>query len=433
MVSAVTIRRSICASAASVWPKPYYTLVTADLDHAAGYADNAVGQGVAMLTHAPLPTWRNLVSALVIPTLPDIGLSAPWRRSGDTAFWFSRSAWSLVAIAKWRQRLTGQPSITVWLPDFFCNDSLVPLRSMGAQLQFYPLTDQMAPDLDACRTLAGEKRLDLFVLVHFFGQPALAEGATALCRETGAWLIEDAAHVLRPIMGIGEYGDCVLYSPHKHLPIPDGAVLVMRENGPTQLTDQASAMEAFQDVYCSLLSTPGFSHQPAWLWLIKRVLQRLGVRPLRRPVTTFLMNADTTNAGQINPKMSPLSKRLLSGLLDTLDSVACIRRQNRLLWDQVLAKINPTPVEIRPVSGEYTPYLACFAFDDAVLAEELFLRWQHAGLPVTTWPDLPPEVSGQKKQHRNALLLRKTRIYLSVHQSINHRKITDCICNLQYG
>lgn len=385
------------------------------------------------LTHAPLPTGRNLVAALVNPAMQDNELSTPWRRSGDVAFWFSRSAWSLQAIALSRQRLTGHTSINVWLPDFFCNASLVPLRSTGVQVQFYPITDQLAPDPDACRTLADEKPPDLFVLVHFFGRPAPVEGATALCRKTGAWLIEDAAHVLRPITGIGEYGDYVIYSPHKHLPIPDGAVLVVRERGPTELTDQASVMEAFQDVHCSLLNTSGFSHQPAWLWLIKRVLQRLGVRPLHRPVTTFLMNADTTNAGQINPKMSPISKHLLSGLLDTLDSVAHLRRQNRLLWDHVLAKDNPTSAEIRPVSGEHTPYLADFQFDDETLAAKVFLRWQRAGLPVTTWPDLPPEVSGQKERHHNALLLRKTRIYLSVHQSLNHRQITDCIRNLQCG
>jgi hypothetical protein len=76
------------------------------------------------LTYVPLPTARNLVAALVNQTLPDNELSAPWRRSGDEAFWFSLSAWSLLAIAQWRQCLTGQPSITVWLPDFFCNSSL---------------------------------------------------------------------------------------------------------------------------------------------------------------------------------------------------------------------------------------------------------------------------------------------------------------------
>jgi dTDP-4-amino-4,6-dideoxygalactose transaminase len=386
-----------------------------------------------VLTHVPLPTGKNLVAALVNPALPENELSAPWQRFGDVAFWFSRSAWSLLAIAQWRQRLTGQPSISVWLPDFFCNSSLTPLRGMGVQLKFYSLTDQMAPDLDACRTLAGEKRPDLFVLVHYFGRPTPAEGAMAFCRENGAWLIEDAAHVLKPITGIGEYGDCVLYSPHKHLPIPDGAVLVVRENGPAKLASQPSALAVLQEVYRSLLNASVFSHQSAWFWLVKRVLQRLGVRALRRPITQFLTDTDTNNTGLARPQMSLLARRLLSHLLDSLDTVAHLRQRNRLLWDTVLAETNPFQLLMWPESGAYTPYLAGFACHDEALAEKVFLKWQQTGLPVTTWPDLPPEVFGQRDRHRKALQLRKTRIYLPVHQSLDHHQIIECIRNLQYG
>ena len=379
-----------------------------------------------VLTRAPLPTERNLMAALVNPALTDNELSAPWRRSDDVAFWFSRSAWSLLALAQWRQRLTGQSSTSVWLPDFFCNSSLVPLRSMGVHLQFYPITDLMVPDMEACRTLAEEKRPDIFVLVHFFGQPSPAGGPTTFCRKSGAWLVEDAAHVLRPMLGVGEHGDCVIYSPHKHLPVSDGAVLVIRQDGPAHLSNQSSAMNIFQDVYSSLLNTSGFSYQPAVQWLVKRVLQRLGLRAWHRSITPFSMDVDSASPQLEHPKMSPVAKRLLCGLLDTLDIVAKLRRQNRKLWDQALARANPSQAEIWPVSGECTPYLAGFAFDKEALAEEIFLRCQRAGLPVTTWPDLPPEVSVQKDSYRNALLLRKTRIYLPVHQSLDHRQITDC-------
>lgn len=385
------------------------------------------------LTQAPLPAWGDMITALMRPTLSESDLSAPWRRSGDMAFWLSRSAWSLLAVAQWRQRLTGQPSITVYLPDYFCNASLVPLRSMGAQLQFYPLTDQMMPDQDACRALADKKRPDLFMLVHFFGQPIPAEGATALCCETGAWLIEDAAHVLRPIKGIGEYGDCVLYSPHKHLPIPDGAVLVVRENGPARLAGQPSVLSVLQEVRSSLLNNaPVYSQQSlsAWLWLVKRILQRLRMRAWRQPVTPFFMDADPTTPRMEKPKMSPLARDLLFGLLDTLDTVAHLRRQNRKLWNQLLAKANPTLAKIRPIQGECTPYLAGFAFDDEVQAEEVFLQWHRAGLPATTWPDLPPEVSSKKDRHSKAMKLRNTRIYLPVHQSLDHQKIANCVRSL---
>jgi hypothetical protein len=58
-----------------------------------------------------------------------------------------------------------------------------------------------------------------------------------------AWLIEDAVHALRPVRGIGASGDFVLYSPHKHLPIPDGAVLVVRGDGPAEFG--AAGLSAF--------------------------------------------------------------------------------------------------------------------------------------------------------------------------------------------
>jgi len=268
------------------------------------------GAIVPALINVPLPTWSNLGAAMFGHTQSDIELSTPWRRTGDVGFWFSRSAWSLLAIAQWRQRLKKQTSITVWVPDFFCNASLAPLRSMGVQLQFYPLTEQMAPDFDACRTIAEESHPDLFVLVHYFGKPSLAETAAVFCRENHTWLIEDAAHVLRPIAGIGEYGDFVLYSPHKHLPVPDGAVLLVRENGPNRLMNKASAMEAFQDVYRTLINAPGFSIRPGRLWLVKRILQRIGIRNWRRPGSPFFQDMDTAEPPLEHPKSSSLAKRL---------------------------------------------------------------------------------------------------------------------------
>ena len=132
------------------------------------------------LTFAPVPAGRDLMAALLNHAAPDEKLAAPWCRPGDHWYWFSRSAWSLAAIARWRQRVTGRTSITVWLPDFFCNESLTPLRDLGVQLQFYLLADQMGPNSDALRTLAEEQRPDLVVLAHFFGQPAPAAAAVAL-------------------------------------------------------------------------------------------------------------------------------------------------------------------------------------------------------------------------------------------------------------
>ena len=364
--------------------------------------------------------------------MPEFELSAPWRRSGDAAFWLSRSAWSLLLIAQWRQFITGKASITVWLPDFFCNASLAPLRQHGAKLQFYPITDKMTPDWDACQTMTKKEHVDLFVLVHYFGQPTLAENAVLLCREKCAWLIEDAAHALRPITGIGEYGDFVLYSPHKHLAIPDGAVLLVRENGPAMLDIQSKAMDIFQNVYFSLINNPGFSSKLAFIWLVKRFMQRVGFRPLRHTITKFEQDVETIPSLLAHPKLSNLTRKLLPSLLGSLDDVKKIRFQNRVMWDILLVNNDPIKWTKNPYQNNFTPYLACFDFQDSTSAEKVFLKWQNAGIPVSTWPDIPPEVSLGKEQYQNALLLRKTRIYLSVHQTLTTQQIINCVKNLQH-
>ena len=383
------------------------------------------------LINVPLPTWRNFGAAMLGRKKSDIELSAPWRRHGDKAFWLSRSAWSLLAIAHCWQRLKGQTFITVWVPDFFCNASLDPLRSIGVKLKFYPLTDQMAPNFDVCRTMAEETPPDLFLLVHYFGKPNIAEAAAVFCRDKHAWLIEDAAHVLRPISGIGVCGDFVLYSPHKHLPIPDGALLCLIENGPSRLMDQSSMMEVLEDVCSTLINAHKLSHLLVLQWLFKRVLQLIGIRDWRRPVFPFLQDVGTTDSVLEHPKMSSLAKRLLSDLLGSLNSVATTRSQNSLIWEDILAKSGNLLSTQGATYVNFTPYLLGVIFNDYSLAEKAFLRCQRNGLPLTTWPDLPPEVLAQKDHHYNALRFRNTRIYIQVHQSLNYLQAMDCISNLQ--
>ena len=103
---------------------------------------------------------------------------------------------------------------------------------------FYPINHNLEPDHKTCRDLAKVYPTDLFVLVHYFGCPTFAAPTKDFCAKQHAWLLEDAAHVLRPISGVGKYGDFIIYSPHKLLPIPDGAVLIIRSGGPGQFNSE---------------------------------------------------------------------------------------------------------------------------------------------------------------------------------------------------
>lgn len=376
------------------------------------------------MTPVPLPEWGDIFAALVSSPVSDDALAAPWCRAGDEAFWFSRSAWSLAIVARWRRQLSGKEDVTVWIPDFFCNSSLAPLREIGASLMFYPVTDEMVPDLNVCRNLAGTYPPDVFVLVHYFGQPTPTELIAAFCKERGTWLVEDATHVLRPVSGVGEAGDCVLYSPHKLLPIPDGALLVVRQNGPTRLAQQTQAMSVLREISTAVLNSPGSSNQAVTIWLIKRMLQRLGLRS-QRSTAAFRAEAEQIDSVIAHPRMSALARRLLTRMKNRLDTVARLREQRAQDWCHVLSWANPAST-IKPLPIMTTPYLAGFTCDQEGDAELLFDRLQRAGIPVTTWPDIPPEVMGRAGAHRSALSLRHRRLYLSAHQTLDLYRILAC-------
>lgn len=375
------------------------------------------------LTLSPLPKWGDLFSAVFNTAASDDVLASPWCCPGDSAFWFSRSAWSLAVLARWHQQLLAKQGVTVWMPDFFCNASLPPLRTMGVNLVFYPVTEQMAPDLAACQKLANQHPLDIFLLVHYFGQAMPSEAIAEFCKKRSAWLVEDAAHVLRPIPGVGEAGDCVIYSPHKHLPIPDGAVLVVRSNGPARLAEQGQAMSVLSEVRSAVLATPGSSNRPAVLWLLKRMAQRLGLRA--RPAVTVFRAIETSVTVFTHPRMCVMSRRLLTRLLTQLDTVATHREQHSQTWCNVLSWAS-TGATVTPQMVEGTPYLAGFSVNPAAGIEALFDRLQQAGLPVTTWPDLPPEVLGNAGAHQAALALRYSRFYLPVHQTLSQHQLLGC-------
>lgn len=387
-----------------------------------------------MLRHMPLPTWWSLLRALWPWRISDEALAEPWWRAGEVAGWLSRSAWSLALIAQWRSRQSPE-SVTVWIPDFFCNASLRPLRASGARLVFYPVTDDLAPDMAACRSLAEPDRPDIVVLVHYFGRPTPAAALRDFCRLHEAWLVEDAAHVLRPVSGVGTTGDFVLYSPHKHLPVPEGAVLVVRPDGAARLGEAVKGFEpptAWPAQLQAVARAMGCSRradvQGGGTWLAKRVLQKCGVGAGSTGGPDFVETGPGSGTATVDPLPSPalgrLGRQLLPGWLPELPRIARWRARHLLLWDAVVprAEAEPTsgtvvPAE-RPDHREWTPYLASYSVSEDQ-AEPIHDRWRAQGLPVTTWPDLPPEVIANRETHACAWRLRHTRLYQPVHQGLS--------------
>ncbi len=348
----------------------------------------------------PLPGLVDLVRS----ARPGADVANAYRRADERVFRFSRSAWAMAALARAVATSVGKTSADIWLPDYFCNQSSNPLRRTGATVRFYPITDVLEPDWDACRKMATDVPPDLFVLVHFYGKPAEGGRARAFCDDVGARLLEDAAHVLRPFDDIGTWGDAACYSPHKMFAVPDGSVMSVRA------ADLAG-----------LIQGPGGGPAPSPVdWLARRMLQRLlpmGLRRARIAGTLSELAVDPTYVEMPDiPAPSRLGDRLLSLALDNLEAAAEARRANRRVLRELISRTFEAVPLIDDVSLPL--YRDPWVFKDAGTAEGIYRSLRGRGLPVEGWPDLAPEVIAHPDHYMTAIRLRKTVITFPVHQTM---------------
>jgi dTDP-4-amino-4,6-dideoxygalactose transaminase len=393
-----------------------------------------------MLTQSPLPTWKTLLSSLAGKKITQKALTDAWCHNDEAAGWLSRSAWSLALIALWKKTTKPDAAVIVWLPDFFCNSSLIPLRRSGVKILFYKLLEDMSPDMPSCNSLLEQGKPDMMILVHYFGKPSPAVAMREFCIRHNAWLIEDAAHVLKPVNGIGEYGDFVLYSPHKLLPIPDGAVLVIRSKGPARFTaEQLSSFGPAKNwpdqligLYETMDRASGMSNLT---WLLKRIIQKLPFFSYTRPKISFQEPLDTGVAREtafLHPAMSRFSEKLFLAYVHEMGNIARKRQSNLFMIDEIVRTDKKEKIRLadRPVHRSWTPYLAAYKCD-ILEAESVFNAWQDKGMPVTTWPDLPPEVIAGREAHSNAWRLRHTHIFIPCHQSLAGSEIQKLFPKIQ--
>lgn len=375
-----------------------------------------------MFVYAPLPSWKNLFSIFSFANVDRTFLSKTWTNSSNASLWFSKSSWSLFAIAVWK-KFNSDPTkeITFWFPEYFCNSSLFLLREQGVKLVFYPIQENREPDYSACKELARQNPIDAFVLVHYFGKPSDANRAFEFCKSKNALLIEDAAHVLKPTKGIGEKGDFVLYSPHKHLPIPDGAILIIRNAGPSNLLWEKQDNDRVRKFAKEYFIKNGNTRFFLLKWFLKRFLQKLGFRNHAGNNPDFFKDVSTEIISF--PFLSALSARMLCDIVFRLEKIAKKKIRIREIWSAILS--NRFELNSRTDSTSdrtWIPYLSEYSFDRMEDAESMFQILLKNGIPVSTWPDLPPEVL-KNSFDGIANRLRKTRLFVVIHQSLSEEKV----------
>jgi dTDP-4-amino-4,6-dideoxygalactose transaminase len=385
------------------------------------------------MTHSSLLSFYSLLKLLLPQKIDPNQVSKSWHKEQEVAIFLSKTAWSISLLSIIRKSQKDEDEVIVWIPDYFCNDSLNILRLTDCKIVFYPILENLEPDFSRIKEMLGfNGKPDIFLLVHYFGRPNSVSRSVEFCRNNGAWLVEDAAHVLRPDKGIGAAGDFVLYSPHKLLPLPDGAILIARPDGPSNLDAHMVEVIFKNRKWIDFLSELKVSsnsqlkitgNMEGLIWILKQILQKLNIRRYLKQPFYETKRSPPVNIVYPKPEISRISLKILSGLCHNLADIASLRERNQMLWDYCIGLLSQKEnTEIhpgnRPTNLNWTPYLSSYKSEEQSIAE-FYNNLEAKKFLPTTWPDLPPEVFLNKTRHNVAIKLRNCEFYLPVHQSLN--------------
>jgi hypothetical protein len=349
----------------------------------------------------PLPDVRDLIAACVPRSFSD----APWTHGDATlgVATYRLGRYALAAAVQALIRRGGASRLVLFVPDYICNEALERIRSLPVELRFYAIDLKLAPDwAELERNVAASDRPTALILVDYFGFPNDWASALAFCRRHDIFLIDDAAHVLRPF-GQAMHADVTVYSAHKLFPVGSCAVLVSKREVHDYLPPQRPSRVRLETLR----------------WMAARLTQK------------FMIFAGLSwhsrwkdDGGRLPPRPASketaadgYSQSLLEVTVKQTKRVAELRRHNYSTLIEGLRDV-PGVRPLFPVLGDADcPYVLPLRAAE-IGAEKLSVALLHAGVPALRWPSLPPEVVQEREGHAAAKSLFDQVVLLPVHQSL---------------
>lgn len=365
-----------------------------------------------------LPHIRHLLSS-VLTLLSSGGI---WCHSGQKAYFFHGSAWGISETIKTLLRSRGKTKGVVFLPDYFCNQALMPLRLLPVRLVFYPVTEHLNPDWPLIDYLVFQHGSpDVFILVHYFGFPGEITKAIRFCQQVGSELLEDGAHVLVPFGEIGKHSWATVFSPYKLLPVPKLGILVVSEK--TEILQEIFGKKKRLDA-------------DIYKWIVKRLAQSFLARckiPWRiRKVVPFELDVETKF--EENFSINAWVLQLLKVFESKLEYYKTMRRTYYKIIEEQILSIDSNSDVVRPLfpflPDAACPYLFPIRLNENIV-KHVYYRLNEMGIPAQSWPDLPPEVKENPLKHNIAIKLRASILTLPVHQSLTKDQVGCMAENLR--
>lgn len=330
-----------------------------------------------------------------------------WKsKESDRVIPFSRGRWVLRELGSSIIRNRKKSRGTVFIPEYFCEISLTPLRSPEFDIHFYKITPELEPDITDLERMTREfGPPDMLLFVHYFGIPLDMSATEAWCRENNVLLMEDAAHSLLPVPGIGNHGCPVIYTPWKFLNSPEGALLVLPEESEIPFT----GLE--------------YDKPDPWWWVRKRFASTVATGLHRfRPIHVKQDDDSEAPIDPGRPQCNALSANFLSSKEKDILSISRAREQNYRQIDEAIADSHARDNRIFcDLPAHFAPYVYPLRITGN-RCYNIMVALNQIRIPAQPWSDLSPEVKDSREYPLSNALRREVMV-LPVHQDLTPSQV----------
>lgn len=283
-------------------------------------------------------------------------------------------------------------ALNIYLPAYFCGQSMRFLRSLNFKLCFYKLDENLLPDYSSIIASSKKNPVDVLVHVHYFGQVSGQKQSRVVADELGAVLIEDCAHVLSPFAMKFWVGDYLIFSPHKHFPLPKIGLVISK---------------------MKLANNPLLKNQGLpFLWLMKELVRRIK-RKKASPKWGRIWSEKSENYQPSD--LNFLVKRIAAKYLLNYQFFQNKRLENQSNMLKILKSFGGWKPIIN-VNQSSSPYILGMICDTEEIAIRRFNFLNKESQIVMQWPDLPYETRETVFEEEICKLVDRTLFFFNHHK-----------------
>ena len=334
---------------------------------------------------------------------------------------FSKSRWSLLFIIFLYKKIAKKKIINIWVPSYYCNYALSKIKEYYKDIQFifYPIDENLNVDVIELSKIAKTYSLDILISVNYFGKESKNTSFTNFLNKNRAWVINDCTHCIKADKKFEINSDFSIYSPHKFYSIPSGAICKINFTGinGSILKDQISDLDVLKkefliefnldtfkvkilDIYCSLL---WFSKRMINIFYKKTKIQNFNSDHLETSI-----NLDH------KPFLGYFSEKLVKNSIVFDTDIIQERQRTNLLWRICIKKILKDKFSFNFFLDNIDYPYNLIIKSQKNNTTEIYSLLKNKKIPVSTWPDLPSEIS-RKSLYDKTFDLRNRLIFINLH------------------